>query len=81
MIELIDTEIVIRWYTQHALRPYINLELIIGILLNFNLYIKELNSLTYSVYLKINLLSLLYLLILKLGNCLLFVLLHLAITH
>ena len=42
--------------------------IILGILSKFNLSIKELNSLTYPVSLKINLLPLLYLLILKIRN-------------
>ena len=69
MIELIDFMI------QHFLQGVIlnmlfglilTLKLIIlGILSNFNLSTKGLNSLTYPVYLKINLLSLPFLLILK----------------
>ena len=46
--------------------------IILGILSKFNLSIKGLNSLTYPVYLKINLLSLLFLRILKTRNHLLF---------
>ena len=47
--------------------------IILGILSNFNMSTRGLNSLTYPVYLKINLLSLLFLLILKIRNPLLFV--------
>ena len=46
--------------------------IILGILSKFNLLIKELNSLAHTVYLKINLSSLLYLLLLKIKNHLLF---------
>ena len=45
----------------------------LGILSKFNWSTRELNSLTYTVYLKINLLSLLFLLILKIRNPLAFV--------
>ena len=47
--------------------------IILGILSNFNLSTRAFKSLTYPVYLKINLLSLLFLLILKIRNPLLFV--------
>ena len=48
--------ILTRCYTQHAFWPYIDSEINhIGILSKFNLSIKELNSLTNRVYLKINL--------------------------
>ena len=47
--------------------------IIFGILSKFNLSIKELNSLSCPVSLKINLLSLLYLLILKIRSQLIFV--------
>ena len=55
MIELIaelnDAAILSRCYTQHTLRPYIDLEIIIfGILSKSNLSIKELSSLTFLVY-------------------------------
>ena len=63
--------------------------IILGILSKFNLSTRGLNSLTYPVYLKINLLSLLFLLILKIRNPLsfvisiinLFVVLFLTITN
>ena len=67
---LYDAALLTRCYTQHALRPYID---ILGILSKFNLSTRGLNSLTYPVYLKINLLSLLFLLILKIRNLLSFV--------
>ena len=47
--------------------------IILGILSKFNLSTRGLNSLTYPVYLKTNLLSLLFLLILKIRNPLSFV--------
>ena len=47
--------------------------IILGILSKFNLSMKDLNSLTYPICLKINRLSLLFLLILKIRNRLLFV--------
>ena len=47
--------------------------IILDILSKFNLSTKGLNSLTYQVYLKMNLLTLLFLLILKIFNHLLFV--------
>ena len=87
---LYDAAILTRSYTQHALRPYIDTKLIIlGILSKFNLSTRGLNSLTYPVYLKINLLSLLFLLIVKIRNPLsfvisiinLFVVLFLTITN
>ena len=62
---LYDAAILTRSYNQHALRPYIDSEINHkGILSKFNLSTRGLNSLTYPVYLKINLLSLLFLLIL-----------------
>ena len=71
---LYDAAILIRCYTQHALRLYIDSEIIIlDILLKFNLSTRGLNSLTYPVYLKINLLFLQFLLILKIRNPLSFV--------
>ena len=77
MIELID------FMMQHFL-PGVTLNMlfghiytpkliILGILSKFNLSTRALNSLTYPVYLKINLLSLLFLLILKIRNPLSFV--------
>ena len=87
---LYDAELLTRCYTQHALRSYIDSELIIlGILSKFNLSTRGLNSLPYPVYLKINLLSLLFLLILKIRNPLsivisiinLFAVLFLTITN
>ena len=47
--------------------------IILGILSKFNLSTRGLNSLTYQVYLKINLSSLLFLLMLKIRNSLSFV--------
>ena len=67
---LYDAAILIRCYTQHALRPYIDSK--INHIRHF-IKIQFVNSLTYSVYLKINLLSLLFLLILKIRNLLSFV--------
>ena len=87
---LYDAELLTRCYTQHALWSYIDSELIIlGILSKFNLSTRGLNSLPYPVYLKINLLSLLFLLILKIRNPLsivisiinLFAVLFLTITN
>ena len=70
----------------HILTPKL---IILGILSKFNLSTRGLNSLTYPVYLKINQLSLLFLLILKIRNPLsfvisiinLFVVLFLTITN
>ena len=72
---LYDAAILTLCYTQHALRPYIDSEIkfILGILSKFNLSTWGLNSLTNLVYLNINLLSLLFLLILKIRNPLSFV--------
>ena len=87
---LYDAELLTRCYTQHALWSYIDSELIIlGILSKFNLSTRGLNSLPYPVYLKINLLTLLFLLILKIRNPLsivisiinLFAVLFLTITN
>ena len=87
---LYDAAILTRCYTQHALRPYIDSEINhIRHLLKFNLSTRGLNSLIYPVYLKINLLFLLFLLILKIRNPLsfvisiinLFVVLFLSITN
>ena len=77
MIELID------FMMQHFL-PDVTFSMLLGhiqttklivldILSKFNLSTRGLNSLTYQVYLKINLLSLLFLLILKIRNPLSFV--------
>ena len=56
---LYDAAILTRHYTQHALRPYIDSEIkYIRHIINVQFVIKgimELNSLTYLVYLKINL--------------------------
>ena len=87
---LYDAAILSRCYTQHALRQYIDSE--INHIRNFikiQFVNKGLNSLTYPVYLKINILSLLFLLILKIRNPLsfvisiinLFVVLFLTITN
>ena len=73
MIDLIDfhddAALLTRCYARHALQPYIDSEInhILGILSDFNLS-------TYPVYLKIHLISLLFLLILKIRNHLLFAL-------
>ena len=67
--QLYDAAFLTRCYTQHALQPYIDSK----ILLKFNLSTRGLNSLTNPVYVKINLLSLLFLLILKIRNPLSFV--------
>ena len=67
--QLYDAALLTRCYTQHALQPYIDSK----ILLKFNLSTRGLNSLTNPVYVKINLLSLLFLLILKIRNLLSFV--------
>ena len=60
---LYDAALLTRCYTQHVL----------GILSKFNLSTRGLNSVTYPVYLKIILLSLLFPLILKIRNHLSFV--------
>ena len=82
--------ILTRCCTQHAFRPFIDSEINhIRYLSKFNFTTRGLNSLTYTVYLKINLLSLLFLLILKIRNPLsfvisiinLFVVLFLTITN
>ena len=71
---LYDAAILTRCYTQHALQPYIDFKINhISILSKFHLSRRGLNLLTYPVYLKINLLSLLFLLILKIRSPLLFV--------
>ena len=76
MIELID--LMIQHFLQGAILNMLfglilTLKLIIlGILSKFNLSTKGLHSLTYPVYLKINLLSLPLLLIRKISNHLLF---------
>ena len=87
---LYDTAILTRCYTQHALWPYIDSEINhIRHFIKIQFVNKGMNSLTYPVYLKINLLSLLSLLILKIRNPLsfvtsiinLFVVLFLTITN
>ena len=87
---LYDAAILTRCYTQHALRPYIDSEINhIRHFIKIQFVNKGINSLTYPVYLKINLLSLLFLLILKIRNPLsfvistinLFVVLFLTITN
>ena len=61
-------------YTQHALHPYIDSEIDrIRHFIKIELVNKGIDSLTYPGYLKINLLSILVLLILKIRNRLLFV--------
>ena len=71
---LYDAALLTGCYTQHALWPYMDSKLIIlGILSKLNLSTRGLNWLTYPVYLKINLLFLLFLLILKIRNPLSFV--------
>ena len=73
-VRLYDAAILTLCYTQHAFWPYIDSKINhISHLSKFNLSTKGLNSLTYPVYLKINLLSLLFLLILKIRNPLSFV--------
>ena len=70
-------------------KKYIQKLIILDVLLKFNLSTRGLNSLTYPVYLKINLLFLLFLLILKIRKPLsfvisiinLFVVLFLTITN
>ena len=85
-----DAAILTQCYTQHALRPYVDSEINhIRHFIKIQFVNKGLNSLTYPVYLKINLLSLLFLLILKIKNPLsfviiiinLFVVLFLTITN
>ena len=87
---LYDAAILTRCYTQHALRPYIDSEINhIRHFIKIQWSTRGLNSLTYPVYLKINLLSLLFLPILKIRNPLsfvisiinLFVVLFLTITN
>ena len=82
---LYDAAILTQCYTQHALRPYIDSEVN-----HIRHFIKiQLQQGAYLVYLKINLLSLLFLLILKIRNPLsfvisiisLFVVLFLTITN
>ena len=84
-----DAAILTRCYTQHALRPYIDSEINhIRHFINIQ-FINKGIEFTYPVYLKINLLSLLFLLILKIRNPLsfvisiinLFVVLFLTITN
>ena len=71
---LYDAALLTRYYTQHALRPYIDSKINhIRHFIKIQFVNKGLNSLTYPVYLKINLLSLLFLLILKIRNPLSFV--------
>ena len=72
---LYDAAILTRCYTQHALRPYIDFEInhIRHFFSKFNLSKRGYNSLTYPVCLKTNLLSLQFLLILKIKNPLSFV--------
>ena len=85
-----DAAILTRCYTQHALRPYIDSKINhIRHFIKIQFVNKGLNSLTYPEYLKINLLSLLFLLILKIRNPLssvisiinLFAVLFLTITN
>ena len=87
---LYDAAIFTWCYTQHALLPFLDSEINhIRHFIKIQLSTRELNSLTYPVYLKINLLSLLSLLILKIRNPLsfvisiinLFVVLFLTITN
>ena len=71
---LYDAALLTRCYTQHALPPYKDSEINhIRHFSKFNLATRGLNSLTNPVYSKINLLSLLFLLILKIRNPLSFV--------
>ena len=77
MIELIDfmmqqflPGVTLNMLFGHTYTPKL---IILGILSKFNLSTRGLNSLTYPVYLKINLLSLLFLFILKIMNPLIFV--------
>ena len=93
MIELIDfmmqqflPGVTLNMLVGHIYNPKL---IILGILSKFNLSPRGLNSLTYPVYLKINLLSLLFLLISKIRSPLsfvisiinLFVVLFLTITN
>ena len=87
---LYDAAILTRCYTQHARPPFIDSEINhIRHFIKIHSSTRGLNSLTYPVYLKINLLSLLFLLILKIRNLLsfvisiinLFVVLFLTITN
>ena len=75
MIELIDfmMQQFLRIVTLNMLFPQTSKLNILGILSNFNLLTRGLNSLTYPVYLKINLLFLLFLLILKIRSHLSFI--------
>ena len=93
MIELIDfmMQQFLPGVTLNMLSGHILIQklIILDILLKFNLSTRGLKSLTYPVYLKINLLFLLFLLILKIRNPLsfvisiinLFVVLFLTITN
>ena len=85
-----DAAILTRCYTQHALQPFIDSEINhIRHFIKIQFVIKGSEFINYPVYLKINLLSLLFLLILKIRNPLsfvisiinLFVLLFLTITN
>ena len=60
---LYDAALFTRCYSQHARRPYINLENNhIGNFIKVQFVIKEFNSLTYPIYSKIHMLSLLWVL-------------------
>ena len=85
-----DAATLTRCYTQHALRPYIDTKINhIRHFIKIQLSTRGLNSLTCPVYLKMNLFSLLFLLILKIRNPLsfvisiinLFIVLSLTITN
>ena len=85
-----DAAILTRCYTQHALQPFIDSEINhIRHFIKIQFVNKGSEFINYPVYLKINLLSLLFLLILKIRNPLsfvisminLFVLLFLTITN
>ena len=72
---LLDASLLTGVYSQHALWSYIDFVKLfpLHILSKFNWSTKGLNLLTYTVYLKINVLSHLFLLILKISNHLLFI--------
>ena len=70
---LYDAALLTRCYTQHSLHPYIEKLIIVGILSKCNMSTKGLNSQTNTVHLRLNLLSHLFLFILKIKSHLLFV--------
>ena len=70
MMQLFLPGVTLNMLFGHTLTPKL---IILGILSKFNLSTRGLNSLTIPIYLKINLLSLVFLLILKIRNPLSFV--------